>query len=96
MTANFDSYAVFLPNDPEGSQDGSYHLSIVLATDENDAIVKAAHDWYGRANVIEGTYIVCKQDMLTAYEVEQEQSASVRSQVSIPKSLNPSEWEIVP
>ncbi len=84
--SNFDTFAVFLPNDPEGQQDGSYHLATVLALDENEAIVKAAHEWYGRNSVQEGTYIVCKADVLTAYEVEQEKSAAVRAQVSLPKA----------
>ncbi len=86
--SNFDAFAVFLPND---LQDGSYHLVTVLALDEKDAIVKAAHEWYGRNSTQDGTYIVCKQDDLTAYEVEQERSASVRAQVQLPKQPDPSE-----
>lgn len=83
---NFDTYAVFLPNDPEGQQDGSYHLAKVTALTHEDAITKAAHEWYGRNSVLEGTYIVCLASDLTAYEVEQERSASVRNQVSLPGS----------
>lgn len=82
--ANFDSYAVFCPDTCEGQPDGSFNLVKVLALNEHDAITKAAHEWYGRNSVEEGTYIVCKQDDLTAYEVEQERSASVRNQVSLP------------
>lgn len=83
-SANFDSYAVFVPGSCEGMTTG-LELVRVLALDEQDAIEKACAKWYG-SGASEGTYIVARADALTAYEVDERPVPRIGAQVSLPET----------
>jgi len=81
-SANFESYAVFVPGAYEGVTSG-YELVRVLALNEADAIEKACAEWFG-SGAREGTYLVVPVGELVAYEVDEKRIPHVRSQVSVP------------
>lgn len=84
MSANFDTFTVFVPAECEGMTWG-YHPVKVLALDNQDAIHKACAEWHG-TGAKEGTYIVCLSDALTAYEVDEKRVPDIGAQVSVPEA----------
>ena len=84
MSANFDSYSVFVPGTCEGITWG-YERVEVLALDEADAIEKACAEWYG-TGAREGTYLVVASEHLNAYEVEERRVPNIMAEVSLPRA----------
>jgi hypothetical protein len=78
-----NSWVVFVPGEHDGMAWGWDMVKVGLAADKPEAIEKAVETWLG-GQTREGTYMVCRADCITAYEVEEARTPRVRNEVSLP------------